>query len=81
MYSRDYGGIQSDGVLHQAMEDYRDEIYGNPPAKKPLIDISFIKNLQTDDLLIIAIGLLLLLDSDMSSDMILLLVAAMLINI
>lgn len=83
MYSRDYGGIQSDGNLNDVMNDYREEIYGKPssPSQKSLIDMSFIKNLQVDDLLIIAIGVLLLLDSDVSSDMILLLVAAMIINI
>ncbi len=90
MYSRDYGGVQSDGMYSSAYDgQFGSEQTVSEPAvstvsppaesgKKSLIDLSFLKRLETDDLLIIAIGILLLLDSDISSDMILLFVAAML---
>lgn len=89
MYSRDFGGVQSDGIYSGAFEDVSEHqqpssepAFSAAPAaghgKNGLIDFSFLKRLETDDLLIIAIGILLLLDSDMSSDMILLFVAAML---
>lgn len=89
MYSRDFGGVQSDGIYPGAFDNIpeREQPLSEPAVsaspmpghrQKSLIDLSFLKRLETDDLLIIAIGILLLLDSDISSDMILLFVAAML---
>ncbi len=87
MYSRDFGGVQSDGIYSGVLRDVSEQ--QQPPSepafspaaernRNSLIDFSFLKRLETDDLLIIAIGILLLLDSDISGDMILLFVAAML---
>ena len=90
-YSRDFGGIKSDGMYSEAFGDAFGQTQPEPPVptaeptvsasgrgQRDLIDLSFLKRLEIDDLLIIAIGILLLLDSDISSDMILLFAAAML---
>ncbi len=49
-----------------------------PPEKKSLLGLDFLKNIQVDDLILIGIGLLLLLDSDASNDMLIILIAMML---
>jgi hypothetical protein len=50
-----------------------------PPEKKSSIfNLDFLKNIQIDDLILIGIGILLLLDSDPSNDMLIILIAMML---
>lgn len=49
-----------------------------PPEKKSLLNLDFLKNIQVDDLILIGIGILLLLDSDTSNDMLIILIALML---
>lgn len=49
-----------------------------PPEKKSIFNLDFLKNIQVDDLILIGIGLLLLLDSDESNDMLIILIALML---
>lgn len=84
MYSRDFGSVPEGGGFSSA---YTEQVPADakpayaeplPVQQKSLFDLSFLKNMQVDDLLIIAIGVLLLLDSDISADMILLFVCAML---
>ncbi len=84
IYSRDFGTVQDGGGFAPQWHEptpvpEAPEVPIEPiQTHKSFIDLSFLKKLETDDLLIIAIGILLLLDSDMSSDMILLFIAAML---
>lgn len=84
IYSRDFGSVQDGGGFAPQWQEPISvpEVPETPTepvqTHKSFIDLSFLKRLETDDLLIIAIGILLLLDSDMSSDMILLFIAAML---
>jgi len=60
-------------------EDYHSEPPPPPPSKKLLgINLDFLKNIQIDDLILIGIGILLLLDSDASNDMLVKLIAMML---
>lgn len=85
MYSRDYGGIRSDGTLYE-MEHGFYEPREEPPApaaqsEKGLFGgrLASLRDLKLDDLLLIAIGVLLLLDSDSDPDSAILLVLAMLL--
>jgi len=105
MYSRNFGGVRSDGQLKDleknwgkgyTEQNYGYEQKGQPaqaipvsapvrdyeaqPAQKKLLNfnLDFLKNIQIDDLILIGIGILLLLDSDASNDMLIILIAMML---
>lgn len=125
MYSRDFGGIRSDGQLREFEDNWKKEYmqkqqkdvgfdqkqthafppsepkpyyYAPPPSPPPqeeetvsnktdeppskkafsLFNFDFLKNIQIDDLILIGIGILLLLDSDASNDMLIVLIALML---
>lgn len=54
------------------------EDYEKPAEKKSLFNLDFLKNIQVDDLILIGIGILLLLDSDASNDMLIILIILML---
>ncbi len=47
--------------------------------RRSLLSLDFLRNIEIDDLILIAIGVLLLLDSDSSNDFIIILIAAMLL--
>ena len=97
MYSRDYGGIRSDGQLYNAEQGYYDDRFEErrsepdplpPPVREevppreraPLLPgLRSLRDLKLDDILLIAIGILLLLDSDGENDILTLLVLAMLL--
>ena len=91
MYSRDFGNIRSEGTLYNlehglyedrgAPEPDRAEGYAAEAPRKPLAGgiVDTLRGLKLDDLLIIAIGVLLLRDSEPGNDMIILLVAALLL--
>ncbi len=94
MYSRDFGGIQSEGQLYNFEREYnesrreqKDEHREEDtksceltevPKKNPPKGLSFLRNLKLDDLLLIGIGLLLLLDSEEENDIFSLLIAVLL---
>ena len=93
MYSRNYGGIQSEGQLYNLQNDLREEkreeLHREPiPAIKedcginrPSIFDSFrgiFNHFETDDLILIAIGVLLLLDGDSDNDILLIFILALL---
>lgn len=89
MYSRDFGGIKSDGQLYNMEREYnearRQEEFIHepetkaPPAEKPKgLNLDFLRNLKLDDLILIGIGILLLLDSDGENDMFAIIIAIML---
>jgi len=91
MYSRDFGGIKSEGQLYNMQQEYRDEgeempQYRReeeyPPEKeeKRGFSLDFLRNLRLDDLILIGIGILLLLDSDKENDMIVFLIAFLLMS-
>jgi hypothetical protein len=91
MYSRDFGGIRSEGQLYNFEREYnesrsRDDPTherGNEPAqteiaaveKKTGFGLDFLRNLQLDDLILIGIGILLLLDSESENDIFVLIIA------
>ncbi len=88
MYSRDFGGIKSEGQLYNLEREYNEaraqepqeaeavcQIESEPKKSSPL---SFLQNLQLDDLILIGIGLLLLLDSQEENDIFVLLIAFLL---
>ena len=94
MYSRDFGGIKSDGQLYnyereynesreRAEREYEREYEREPPEEKiePIrerkkgLKLDFLRDLKLDDLILIAIGILLLLDSDGDNDMFVLILA------
>ena len=91
IYSRDFGGIKSDGQLYNLEREYnqarRYENYENryderencpePPKSKGALD--FLRRLEIDDLILIGIGILLLLDSDEENDIFLLMIALVLL--
>ncbi len=103
MYSREMGGIKSDGQLygmnrpapspertaepaHEVFrEPFREVFPEQPPCKeepkrKGLLDLSFLHDLKIEDLLLIAIGFLLLTDGDgENNDLLILLVALLLL--
>ncbi len=91
MYSRDFGGIKSDGQLYdfereynqsRRYEDYtprqeeREDCAPNSKTKGPL---DFLRHLEIDDLILIGIGILLLLDSEEDNDIFVLIIALMLL--
>ncbi len=109
MYSRNFGGVRSDGQLREFESNWKrqytqEQFPGKGSEKKqdsgttyvpvsPVaekcpkssspkrlldFDLGFLKNLQIDDLILIGIGILLLLDSDGSNDLLIILIAAML---
>ncbi len=97
MYSREMGGIKSDGQLygmqHAAPVPEREpepppheEVFrSEPPCKeehkrKGLVDLSFLHDIKIEDLLLIAIGFLLLTDGDgENNDLLIILVALLLL--
>ena len=91
MYSRDFGGIKSDGQLYNYERGYNvPESYGDynrepaetntkPPEKSKGLSLSFLRNLRLDDLILIGIGLLLLLDSEEENDIFVILIACLLL--
>lgn len=94
MYSREMGGIKSDGQLYgmnrptpvpeqeePAAETFREQPpCKDEPKRKGLLDLSFLHNLKIEDLLLIAIGFLLLTDGDgENNDLLIILVALLLL--
>lgn len=92
MYSREMGGIRSDGQLYAMghppeAETYREQ----PPAgevcpapepekKKGLLDLSFLHDIKLEDLLLLAIGFLLLTgNGEENNDLLILLVGLLLL--
>ncbi len=88
MYSRDFGGIQSEGQLYNLQREYADN-YRHPPSAEDDADcppdkpkgfsLGFLRDLKLDDLILIGIGILLLLDSDAENDIFILLIAFILL--
>ncbi len=85
MYSRDFGGIKSEGQLYNFEREYnqsRDrQEYEKMPERveKPKgLKLDFLRDLKLDDLILIGIGLLLLLDSDSENDIFVYLIAFLL---
>ena len=97
MYSREMGGIKSDGQLYgmpstppmrerESEPPPHEEVFRRePPCKeepvrKGLLDLSFLQDLKLEDLLLIAIGFLLLTDGDgANNDLLIILVALLLL--
>ncbi len=92
MYSREMGGIRSDGQLYHAernREEYREPPPPPPPppcetagpvAKKSFLDLSFLRDIKLEDLLLLAIGFLLLTgDGDSNNDLLILLIGLLLL--
>ncbi len=87
MYSRDFGGIRSEGQLYNLEREYNEArvredapppepVHSAPPKKSFRLD--FLRDLKLDDLILIGIGLLLLLDSDGDNDIFVLILAFLL---
>ncbi|MFA6730530.1 MAG: hypothetical protein WCR95_06005, partial [Eubacteriales bacterium] len=84
MYSRNYGGIQSEGQLYNLQNELKESQREEPceleaaPACKTGCSLGrssifdkfrgIFTNFDIDDLILIAIGVLLLLDGDSSND-------------
>lgn len=87
MYSRDFGGIRSEGQLYNLEREYNQtrEPIREPPKPEPIcekpkgLSLGFLRDLKIDDLLLIGIGLLLLLDSDSENDVLVFLIAFLLL--
>ena len=91
MYSRDFGGIKSDGQLYnlereynqsRRYEDYhpQEEVQEDcSPQHKTKGALDFLRHLEIDDLILIGIGILLLLDSEEDNDIFVLIIALMLL--
>ena len=90
MYIRDFGGIKSEGTLYNMEQEYNqsrnydhireDEQYEPHPVHHPSkgSKFDFLRNLKIDDLILIAIGILLLLDSEEDNDIFVLIIALLL---
>ena len=83
MFNSSYGGIESDGMLH-GMKTEQFQPREEPKAeeafkveKKGLFGSSILKNIQTDDLILLGIALLLLLDGDGDNDIFVFVIAAL----
>lgn len=94
MYSRDFGGIKSDGQLYNLEREYNESYRHDPPLRskeeriesdcapelpKKGFSLDFLRELKIDDLILIGIGILLLLDSDSENDIFVFLIAFLLI--
>lgn len=85
MFNSSYGGIESDGTLHNMRaEQFHPQESDEPKAKevfktekKGFFGTSFLKNIQTDDLILLGIALLLLLDGDGENDIFVFVIAAL----
>ena len=94
MYSREMGGIRSDGQLYSmgyGGEEYRE--MPSPPSqppppcpppdlapKKSFLNLSFLQDLKLEDLLLLAIGFLLLTgEGDGNNDLLILLIGLLLL--
>ncbi len=82
MFNSSYGGIESDGMLHGIRQEQPD--LQEPKAtealfqnKKGFSGSSFLKNIQTDDLILLGIALLLLLDGEEDGDFLIFIIAAL----
>lgn len=88
MYSRDFGGIKSDGQLYNLEREYGDPYRREEQEKEERISeerlpkksfsLDFLRDLKLDDLILIGIGILLLLDSDGENDIFVFLIAFLL---
>lgn len=87
MYTRDFGGIKSEGQLYNLEREYnqsreRERLEPEPPvpiSEKPKgLKLDFLRDLKLDDLILIGIGILLLLDSDSENDIFVFLIAFLL---
>ncbi|MDD4125105.1 MAG: hypothetical protein PHW77_05200 [Eubacteriales bacterium] len=93
MYSRNYGGIQSEGQLYNLQNELKNEKQEEarcetvPTMKdscglpRPSIFDKFrgiFNHFEIDDLILIAIGVLLLLDGDTDNDILLIFILALL---
>lgn len=98
MYSREMGGIKSDGQLYGmrpeelTAETVHRPLHDNAPPppppscephaqeKKGLLNLSFLQDIKLEDLLLLAIGFLLLTDCDGdNNDLLILLVGLLLL--
>lgn len=82
MFNSSYGGIESEGMhgmraeqLRQHAEEQPQEVFKT--EKKGIFGSSFLKNVQTDDLILLGIALLLLLDGDGDNDIFVFVIAAL----
>lgn len=92
MYSRDFGGIKSEGQLYNMEREYNESrrFDDYPPheqecthlpekEKSKGFKLDFLRNLEIDDLILIGIGILLLLDSEEDNDIFVLIIALLLL--
>ncbi len=92
MYSRDFGGIRSEGQLYNLEREYNEskirddysreeqtpEYIPKPHKEKKGLSLDFLRDMKLDDLILIGIGILLLLDSDSDNDIFVLILAFLL---
>ncbi|MBE6648581.1 MAG: hypothetical protein E7614_03565 [Ruminococcaceae bacterium] len=90
MFNSSYGGIESDGMMNSFRQEpiatqnneaaeasvFKQNGY-EKSGKKGLFGSSFLKNIETDDLILIGIALLLLLDGDGDNDIFVFIIAAL----
>ncbi|NLN55527.1 MAG: hypothetical protein GX148_04405 [Clostridiales bacterium] len=95
MYSRNYGGIQSEGQLYNLQNELKNEL-NNERREEPRMEAlptfkeggrsssifdkfrGIFDHFEIDDLILIAIGVLLLLDGDTDNDILLIVILALL---
>ena len=89
MFNSSYGGIESDGMMNNLRqeqfikqnEEATEAVFKQNGCeqknKKGLLGSSFLKNIETDDLILIGIALLLLLDGDGDNDIFVFIIAAL----
>ena len=90
MFNSSYGGIESDGMMNNLRRE-QFNVQNNEAAessaikqngceksdKKGFFGSSFLKNIETDDIILIGIALLLLLDGDGDNDIFVFIIAAL----
>ena len=89
MYNSSYGGIESDGMMNNLRQEQfipqnnesAEAVFKqngcDQKGKKGVFGSSFLKNIETDDLILIGIALLLLLDGDEDNDIFVFIIAAL----
>lgn len=97
MYTRDFGGIKSDGQLREYEEMLRKQRENDsgyvahsdsydpaprndePQSSSGLFGLPFLKNISLEDIILLAIGALLLFDIDKTDDILVILIILLLI--
>ena len=79
MFNSSFAGIESEGTYGQLQREQKEQRtdQSTPVFKQEKKRFSFLKNIETDDLVLLGIALLLLLDGEDDNDIFVFIIAAL----